>query len=77
MLTSVQYNAKILPAIHSWHGFINCRQEVPMSLPRPSINVPNAASSGGHTECAWLSRSYGLPYQCQPFTKDNEPWLKT
>jgi hypothetical protein len=53
-LLSAQYNAKIQPAIHSWLGFINCRQEVQTNLPHLSTNVPNAASSGGHIECAPL-----------------------
>ena len=54
-LRSAQYNAKTQPAIHSSHGFISCRQEVQTNLPHLSTNVPNAASSGEHIECAPLS----------------------
>ena len=65
-LRLAQYNAKIQPATHSFHGFINCRQEVPMSLPLPSTSVPNAASSGGHIECARYPTDMGTTkHECE------------
>ena len=72
-LRLAQYNAKIQPATHSFHGFINCRQGVPMSLPLPSTSVPNAASSGGHIECARYPTDMGTTnMNASVCTRDNE-----